>query len=163
MKKQIVLSLLIIFGGVGYNSASSQEKATTGPTFLEKAPIFRVARPSDDLEALKAFYVDGLGLELIDQFEGHDGFNGIMIGRKGWPYHFEFTHAEGHIAGKAPTKDNLVVFYLPERSKWLATVTRMKDAGFAAVKSFNPYWDIHGITFEDPDGYRVVLQNAAWE
>jgi YycE-like protein len=30
------------------------------------------------------------------------------------------------------------------------------------VKSFNPYWDGNGCTFEDPDGYRVVLQNAAW-
>jgi len=25
-----------------------------------------------------------------------------------------------------------------------------------------PYWDAHGRTFEDLDGYRVVLQNAAW-
>jgi hypothetical protein len=31
------------------------------------------------------------------------------------------------------------------------------------VQSFNPYWDQHGKTFEDPDGYRVVLQNAAWD
>ncbi len=26
----------------------------------------------------------------------------------------------------------------------------------------NPYWDKLGRTFEDPDGYRVVLQNADW-
>jgi hypothetical protein len=24
------------------------------------------------------------------------------------------------------------------------------------------HWDLHGQTFADPDGYRVVLQNAAW-
>lgn len=26
--------------------------------------------------------------------------------------------------------------------------------------SFNPYWDASGQTFEDADGYRIVLQNA---
>ena len=30
------------------------------------------------------------------------------------------------------------------------------------VKAFNPYWDRKGKTFEDPDGYRVVLQQASW-
>jgi hypothetical protein len=30
------------------------------------------------------------------------------------------------------------------------------------VRAFNPYWDRHGKTFADPDGYRVVLQHAAW-
>ena len=35
-------------------------------------------------------------------------------------------------------------------------------AGFEPVTAFNPYWERDGLTFEDPDGYRVVLQNAAW-
>ncbi|WP_420360213.1 hypothetical protein [Agrobacterium vitis] len=30
------------------------------------------------------------------------------------------------------------------------------------ITSYNPYWDNLGKTFEDPDGYRVVLQNSAW-
>jgi hypothetical protein len=30
------------------------------------------------------------------------------------------------------------------------------------VASFNPYWDRHGRTFADADGYRVVIQNQAW-
>lgn len=127
------------------------------------APILRVARPSDDLEVLKKFYVDGLGLRVIDQFKSHDGFDGIMVGHKNWPYHFEFTHTKSHVAGKAPTEDNLIVFYLPEKQEWQAAIERMNDAGYAPVKSFNPYWDIDGRTFEDPDGYRVVLQNAKWE
>ncbi|MCL4158331.1 UNVERIFIED_CONTAM: hypothetical protein GTU68_005538 [Idotea baltica] len=126
------------------------------------APVLRVARPSDDLAALIHFYVNGLGLEVIDQFESHDGFDGIMLSRKGWPYHFEFTHAAGHIAGKAPTEDNLIVFYLPEKQAWENAIAKMRTAGYAPVKSFNPYWDERGFTFEDPDGYRVVLQNAAW-
>jgi len=38
----------------------------------------------------------------------------------------------------------------------------MDDAGFARVKSFNPYWDRDGVTFKDMDGYRVVIQNMHW-
>ena len=38
----------------------------------------------------------------------------------------------------------------------------MRGAGFEPVTSFNPYWDVQGVTVEDPDGYRLVLQNAAW-
>ncbi len=39
----------------------------------------------------------------------------------------------------------------------------MSTAGFKIVKSFNPYWDNSGKTFEDPEGYRVVLQNKTWD
>jgi hypothetical protein len=38
----------------------------------------------------------------------------------------------------------------------------MQSAGYRTVLSSNPYWDRRGLTFEDPDGYRVVLENAAW-
>ncbi|MGB5102475.1 MAG: hypothetical protein WBO04_04040 [Steroidobacteraceae bacterium] len=38
----------------------------------------------------------------------------------------------------------------------------MYAAGFVAVQPYNPYWSRLGRTFEDPDGYRVVLQNAGW-
>jgi hypothetical protein len=66
------------------------------------------------------------------------------------------------LAGRAPTQDNLLVFYLPDTAEWRAAVERMERTGYAAVESFNPYWNKHGKTFEDPDGYRVVLQNARW-
>ncbi len=129
---------------------------------MTMTPILRVARASDNLEALLGFYQQGLGLSLLGRFEDHDGFDGIMLGREGAPYHLEFTRARGHVAGRAPTQDNLLVFYLPDRQEWNAAVQRMRDAGFAPVASFDPYWDREGVTFEDPDGYRVALQNAAW-
>jgi catechol 2,3-dioxygenase-like lactoylglutathione lyase family enzyme len=125
-------------------------------------PMLRVARPSDDLERLLPFYRDGLGLRILRRFEDHDGFDGVMLGRERSSYHFEFTRARGHIAGKAPTQDHLLVFYLPELGAWQAAIDRMRAAGIAPVAAFNPYWDRDGVTFEDPDGYRIVLQNAAW-
>lgn len=125
-------------------------------------PRLRVARPTDDIEALIPFYRDGLGLDILFRFEDHDGFDGIMLGRAGAPYHFEFTRAHGHTAGRAPTQDNLLVFYIPDSGEWQEAIDRMRSAGFAAVPAFNSYWDQSGRTFEDPDGYRVVIQQAGW-
>lgn len=122
----------------------------------------RIARPSDDLDALLRFYRDGLGLELLSHFKDHDGFDGIMLGRHGDPYHFEFTKKHGHPVGRAPSQDNLTIFYIPDTDEWMAAVERMREAGFLPVPSFNPFWDRSGKTFEDPDGYRTVLQKAAW-
>ena len=130
--------------------------------FMKHATL-RVARPSDDLEALLRFYRDGLGFAVLDRFTDHDGFDGIMLGHAGAPYHLEFTAQRGHRAGRAPNEDHLLVFYLPDAALWRAAVERMRVAGFAPVLSCNPYWDRDGVTFEDPDGYRIVLQHAAWE
>lgn len=122
----------------------------------------RVARPTDRLDEVVRFYRDGLGLEVLGSFEDHEGFDGVMLGRAGQQYHLEFTAKRGHSVGRAPTPDNLLVFYLPDAEEWNAAVARMRSCGHEPVESFNPYWDRQGKTFEDPDGYRVVLQNAEW-
>jgi hypothetical protein len=54
------------------------------------------------------------------------------------------------------------VFYLPDHEVWQHAVNRLEEHGYQPVSSFNPYWEQWGKTFEDPDGYRVVLQNASW-
>ena len=79
------------------------------------------------------------------------------------PLPWKFSVQRGHTVGRAPTQDNLVVFYLPEPEDWEAAVSRMRRAGFKPVPSYNPYWDIMGATFEDADGYRVVFQRAHWQ
>ncbi len=123
----------------------------------------RFARPTDQLDAVVRFYTVGLGLQVLGSFLDHEGFDGMMIGRAGASYHLEFTQKRGHSAGRCPTEDNLLVFYLPDLEDWQAAVDRMEAAGYQAVASFNPYWDRNGRTFSDPDGYRVVLQNSAWQ
>jgi catechol 2,3-dioxygenase-like lactoylglutathione lyase family enzyme len=123
----------------------------------------RIARPTDNLESVVAFYRDGLGMDVLTSFQDHDGFNGVMLGAKGGAWHLEFTRKAGYRAGKAPTEDNLLVFYLPDAAQWRAAVQRLERAGYHSVPSFNPYFDQRGKTFADPDGYRVVLQNGKWE
>ncbi|KAF2169456.1 hypothetical protein M409DRAFT_20674 [Zasmidium cellare ATCC 36951] len=129
---------------------------------LAKAHI-RIARPTNDLEPIKKFYCEGLGLKVLYEFYDHEGFDGIMLGSSTAPYHFEFTRKAGHDAGRAPSDDNLTVFYLPDEAEWKAAVDRMTTAGHASVKAFNPYWDRCGRTFEDADGYRIVLCKMDWK
>ena len=125
-------------------------------------PHLRVARASDNLQAIVAMYRDGLELEELGRFSDHDGFDGVMLGASGMQYHFEFTHQRGHAAPRSPSPESLLVFYQPDEEAWRAACVRMLAAGFTAVVSHNPYWDVRGQTFEDLDGYRVVLQQSTW-
>ena len=122
----------------------------------------RIARPVRELEKSVQMYCKGLGLVEIGRFADHDGFDGVMLGRLGLSYHFEFTYCRVHPVTPSPTAEDLIVFYLPDASEWESRCRSALDAGFVEVKSFNPYWAKLGRTFEDVDGYRVVLQCAAW-
>ncbi len=122
----------------------------------------RVARPTDNLAVVAGMYSKGLGFTVLAQFTDHAGFDGVILGHPQQPYHIEFTAQRGHQVGKAPTKDHLLVFYIPDNDEWEESCMHMLAAGFRSVPSYNPYWDAHGRTFEDLDGYRVVLQNAVW-
>lgn len=107
-------------------------------------------------------YCDGLGLQILDGFAGHDGFDGVMLGFPGAGFHFEFTQRSAHPVPPSPTSEDLAVFYIPSPEEWRRLCDAMLAAGFRQVPSFNPYWDQRGRTFEDSDGYRTVLQNEAW-
>jgi hypothetical protein len=122
----------------------------------------RVARPTDNLRVIAGMYAKGLGFTVLAQFEDHRGFNGVILGHPKQPYHIEFTSQRGHKVGRAPTRDHLLIFYVPDKNDWEAGCAQMISAGFRELRSYNPYWDLQGRTFEDIDGYRVVLQNARW-
>mgnify|MGYP001259413179 CR=1 FL=1 len=70
---------------------------------LAKAHL-RVSRRTDHLAELVQFYRDGLGFEVLYEFNDHDGFDGIMLGHKGAAYHLEFTRKSGHTAGEGANK-----------------------------------------------------------
>ena len=129
---------------------------------VKPGSTMRVARPTDNLAAIAEMYARGLGFEVLAAFKDHRGFDGVIVGHPKQPYHIEFTSQREHEVGKAPSQDHLLVFYVPDKDEWEASCAQMISAGFREVPSYNPYWDLQGRTFEDIDGYRVVLQNAAW-
>lgn len=130
---------------------------------MNKNTILRVARPTDKLEEISTMYKEGLGFEVLAKFKDHKGFDGIILGHTKCSYHIEFTHHRGTSIGKAPTKDNLLVFYIEDKVEWKSMCNKMEKAGFKVVQSYNPYWDEDGKTFEDLEGYRVVLQKREWK
>ena len=129
---------------------------------MAASATLRIARPTDQLGAIVLMYELGLGLSRLGAFEDHDGFDGVMLGHAEQSWHLEFTHHRGHTVGRAPSKDHLLVFYLPDADAHAQQVQRMLAAGFEQVVSYNPYWRRSGVTFEDLDGYRVVLQHGSW-
>ncbi len=129
---------------------------------IPKNATLRIARPTDNLADITQMYTAGLGFELLASFVGHNGFDGAIIGHQHHPYHLEFTHHQGTTVGRAPSQDNLLVFYIADQSQWQAACQRLLEAGFAEVAAYNDFWDESGRTFEDLDGYRVVIHCSEW-
>lgn len=150
---------------MGVTTANSMEQKMASPNAPARTSVqhrLRIARPVRDLAATQAMYCRGLGLRVIGSFENHDGFAGVMLGMAGSNYHFEFARSRKHPVAPTPTAEDLVVFYIPMSAEWQSTCANLLAAGFRQVAAFNPYWDVRGRTYEDRDGYRIVLQNAEW-
>ncbi len=123
----------------------------------------RIARPASNLARTERMYCASLKLAVLARFQDHAGFDGVMLGNPDLDYHLEFTHCTAHPVTPTPTGEDLLVFYIPDQREWQATCDRFVENGFLHVASLNPYWDVLGRTFADADGYRIVLQNAAWK
>ncbi|MDA3645812.1 VOC family protein [Saccharopolyspora indica] len=130
---------------------------TEWPSGLDVAQV-RVARPTDRLAEVEQFYTEVIGLPVIYRFENHAGYDGVMLGLPGTGYHLEFTsHADGSPC-PAPTADNLLVLYFHGDARMYDVVERLAESGHEPVPAENPYWaGVGALTFEDPDGWRVVL------
>jgi catechol 2,3-dioxygenase-like lactoylglutathione lyase family enzyme len=113
----------------------------------------RVARHTDRLEAAVEFYRDGLGLREIGRFHDHDGYDGVFVEIPGTGAHLELTAGGVHGAPE-PHPESLLVLYVGDEGALQAIAARL---GRDPVAPANPYWAEHGMTFEDPDGFLVVL------
>jgi catechol 2,3-dioxygenase-like lactoylglutathione lyase family enzyme len=118
----------------------------------------RVARHTDRLDELVAFYRDGIGLTEIGGFQGHDGYDGVFLAIPGTRAHLELTSGGRHGAPQ-PHPETLLVLYLGDQGSVDAVVNRVR---VAPVQPANPYWADRALTIEDPDGFRVVLVPEEW-
>jgi catechol 2,3-dioxygenase-like lactoylglutathione lyase family enzyme len=117
----------------------------------------RVARPTDKLAEVLEFYCADLGLPELFRTNAH-GYEVVMVGLPGDRYHLEFTsHADGS-PGRAPSDENLLVFYFATEDRMLDVVGRLGERGHEPVELDNPWWREHGaLAFADPDNWRIVL------
>lgn len=120
--------------------------------------IVRFARHTDDLDALVRFYRDGIGLDEIGRFEGHDGYDGVFLRIPGSETHLEFTTGGEHSA-PVPHPETLLVFYLETVEAVDLVHARL---GTPPIEAANPFWKHRGVTIADPDGFLVVLVPEQW-
>lgn len=118
----------------------------------------RIARHTERLDEVVAFYRDGIGLVEIGAFRDHAGYDGVFLGIPGTVAHLELTRGGDHGA-PTPHAESLLVFYVGNEASRAAIAARLRVSPVAPA---NPYWAEHGTTFEDPDGFRVVLVPERW-
>lgn len=117
---------------------------------------FRVARHTNDLNAIKSFYTMVLGFELLGDFKNHDNYNGIFLGFPDSDWHLEFTSSLEK-ANNQFGEDDILILYPETREKFDSLLKNISRNTILLVSSKNPYWNENGKMFLDPDGYRIVL------
>lgn len=121
----------------------------------------RVARPTTDLDRIRSFYEDVVGLPLLWSFADHDGFDGAIFGLPDERVQLELV-CSPHGDVPAPTGEDALVLYYGADGAGPELVDRLRRAGTTEVMAddpaLNPYWPRHGASsFVDPDGYRLVV------
>src|SRR5262245_36638343 len=118
----------------------------------------RVARHTARLDDVVAFYRDGIGLREIGRFYDHDGYDGVFLEMPGTGVHLELTRGGVH-GLPVPHPESLLVFYVGDVGALRTIAGRLATTQLPPT---NPYWASHGLTFADPDGFRVVLVPERW-
>ena len=119
----------------------------------------RIARHTERLDEVVAFYRDGIGLTEIGSFRDHEGYDGVFLAVPGTGAHLELT-AGGDHGAPAPHPESLLVLYLGDDQAVHEVSARL---GVDPITPANPYWAARGVTFKDPDGFGVVLVPNSWE
>lgn len=131
---------------------------------MQNVPKVRLSRPTNNLERVLHFYRDGLGFEVLDRYEAQQGWDGLILGHRDWPYQLEFSRRrDGGVVPPAPTTEHFLVFCLEESESWEGMMKSLFEAGFTQVTPPQLYADSGVATYEDPDGYRVVLVQGRWK
>ena len=117
---------------------------------------FRIARHTTDLNRIIDFYGRVLGLKILAEFKDHQNYDGVFLGVPGAGWHLEFTVSD--IAPvHFPDDDDLLVFYAESVAEFNTIKERFIANKVKPATPKNPYWTKNGITFEDPDGFRIVI------
>ena len=117
---------------------------------------FRTARHTKNLYRIIDFYGRILGLKVLSEFKDHENYDGVFLGIPGESWHLEFTVSNDspvHI----PDEDDLLVFYAESLDEFNSMKEKFVANRVKPVRPKNPYWEKNGITFEDPDGFRIVI------
>jgi hypothetical protein len=117
---------------------------------------FRLARHTTDLQRIIDFYMLIPHMEILGEFKDHNGYDGMFIGIRQADWHLEFTSSKESPVHQ-PDEDDLLVFFPDSMETYDLLRTRFDKLNIPALNPKNPYWELNGSTYADPDGFRVVI------
>jgi ribosomal protein S18 acetylase RimI-like enzyme len=123
------------------------------PSTGDDRPRLRIARHTDQLEAVATFYRDRVGFREIGRFAGHDGYDGVILAVPATGTQLELTSGGPHPAPEQHP-ESLLVLYLETQAEIDAIATRIAQH---PVVPANPYWRKNALAFADPDGFQLLL------
>jgi catechol 2,3-dioxygenase-like lactoylglutathione lyase family enzyme len=113
----------------------------------------RIARHTDQLEEVVAFYRDRVGFRETGRFKNHDGYDGVFLEVPGTGAELELTIGGNHRAPE-PHPESLIVLHFDTQAEMDAVVHRMTQPPIVPA---NPYWQANAKAYADPDGFQVLL------
>lgn len=119
---------------------------------------FRIARHCNNLKSIIEFYTQVIGLKVLGNFENHDNYDGVFLGKVGLDWHLEFTTSLEQ-AKHQFDEDDMLVFYPSLQQEYDTIINNIKQNKITILKAKNPYWNKNGVLIKDPVGYNVVISN----
>ncbi|WP_282787509.1 VOC family protein [Flavobacterium croceum] len=116
----------------------------------------RFARHTNNLKQLQSFYIDILGLNLLGNFDNHEGYDGIFIGKPNENWHLEFTKSDEIVPFNFGEED-ILVFYPNTKLEFDLIHDKILANKIEFIEAKNPYWNENGKMILDPDGYRLII------
>ena len=117
---------------------------------------FRYTRHSKNINRAIDFYGRVLGLKVLGELRNCKNYYSVFLGLPGESWHLEFIASDEGPAN-CPDENDLLVFYAESAGEFNIIKERFILNRVKRVEPKNPYWERNGITFEDPDGYRIVI------
>lgn len=71
----------------------------------------RIARHTDRIDEVVAFYRDRVGLREVGRFDGHEGYDGVFLEVPGTGAHLELTTGGIHLAPEPHPESMLVLHF----------------------------------------------------
>ncbi|WP_334127112.1 VOC family protein [Empedobacter brevis] len=119
---------------------------------------FRNARHTNRIKEIETFYTKILNLDILGDFKNHNGYDGLFIGKANTDWHLEFTTSSDDVNHQFD-KDDCLVFYPETQDEYEAVIKNLEFYRIEPIQAKNPYWNINGISFLDPDGFVVIVSS----
>lgn len=120
--------------------------------------FFRYARHTNKLKEIINFYTSILNLKVLGDFEKHNGYDGVFLGKENIGWHLEFTSTNEKL-NSIFDEDDVLVFYPLNKKEHEQIVKNIRENKIKVLTPKNPYWEENGILIKDPDKFNIIISD----